>query len=116
MSLNEILNITGSIVLLASGIITVIRPQVLAKLTSLPIAQNPRGAAELRTNFGGFFTGIALASLVINTPEAYQVVGVGWLATAIARAIAFAVDRPRLDLTFILLFGGEILMALFMLV
>jgi hypothetical protein len=114
MELQPLFDLAGSLVLLASGLLTVVRPQIFAALTHLALP-DARAQAEMRVNFGGFVAAVGLAAILVNQPAAYAVIGAGWLGAALVRVAALVWDRPRFDLTYALLLLGEVLFAVLML-
>jgi hypothetical protein len=113
VDLRDAAHIAGVLILLVSGLLTLFLPLVLASLVGFNVEQ--RGKAEIRVNFGGFWTGLGIAALLMPQPVVYQVLGIGWLAIVLARIFAYVIDRPKLDATYLLLLFGEALTALLLL-
>jgi len=51
-----------------------------------------RGISEIRSIFGGLFIGVGVAPLFLG-PVAYQMLGVGYLAIALARLVSILIDK-----------------------
>jgi uncharacterized membrane protein len=51
-----------------------------------------RGVSEIRAIFGGLFIGLGLAPLFLGA-TAYQMLGIGYLAIAVARAFSMVFDK-----------------------
>jgi uncharacterized membrane protein len=51
-----------------------------------------RGVSEIRAIFGGLFIGLGLAPLFLGTP-AFQMLGIGYLAIAVARTFSIVFDK-----------------------
>lgn len=55
--------------------------------------ENSRGDIEVMATYGGFFLGISLLTLFVNTNSGYDVLGGGWLGAGVIRVIALAKYR-----------------------
>jgi hypothetical protein len=92
MTLDQIANITGTVILLVSGIAALLLPGVAAQLFALTVGR--RGTAEIRINFGAFWIGLAVTALALNTQNVYTLLGAGWGAIVLVRVLAYFIDRP----------------------
>jgi hypothetical protein len=92
MELLTILKIVAALATIAIGLLSAVRPWSVTGFTGLEAAGS-RGTTEIRSILGGVFIGLGLAPLLLNTPVAYQVVGIVYLVTAGVRAISTAIDR-----------------------
>lgn len=88
----KILQVAVLLMTVGIGILSLLRPQSITGFIGLQ-APGPRGLSELRGIFGGLFIGVGLAALLLNSRDAYQVVGIGYLAIAVARTISIVYDR-----------------------
>jgi uncharacterized membrane protein len=91
----SIIDILQTLVLLATvaiGVLALIRPEATVGFTGLA-PTSVRGTSEIRAILGGLFVGLGIAPLVLGTVEAYQVIGIGYLAVAAARAFSIIYDR-----------------------
>jgi len=92
MEILEILQIAVLVITAGIGLIGLTVPGSITGFTGL-IPDGVRGVSELRGIFGGLFIGLGVAPLVLGTTEAYQVVGIGYLAIAAARAFSIVYDQ-----------------------
>jgi hypothetical protein len=92
MTLLAILKIIMAVVTIVTGLISLIRPRAVQGFTGLS-APGPRGITEIRAILGGGFVGLGLAPLVLGAPAAYQMLGITYLAIAMARLAGIALDR-----------------------
>lgn len=51
------------------------------------------GYSEFRATFGGLFIALGLFPLWAGNPQGYLLVGIGWIATGIGRAVSIIADR-----------------------
>lgn len=112
---DQVFNQIGAVILLISGLAVLFAPQVFARLIQIDM-QGARGRAEIRVNVGAFWVGLGAAALYLNQEMGYQVLGIGWAAIFLVRAAAALIDRPRIETTYILLFVGEVITAICLLV
>jgi len=78
----------------ATGMLALIKPRSVTGFTGLS-ADGARGISELRAIFGGLLIGLGVAPLLLNTTEAYRVVGIGYLAIAAARTFSVYYDHSH---------------------
>jgi hypothetical protein len=74
------------------GLISLIRPRAIRGFTGLE-ARGPRGITEIRAILGGAFIGLGVSPLILDTQEAYQMLGITYLIIAAARTVGLALDR-----------------------
>ena len=91
MSILMILKIIASIATAATGLLALVKPTAVYGFTGL-IAEGPRGISEIRAIFGGLFIGLGIAPFFLG-PTAYQMLGIGYLAIAVARAFSMVFDK-----------------------
>jgi uncharacterized membrane protein len=115
MDFIHILHIVGAVAMLAYGLTSFFAPKVVADAVSQTL-EGKRGVAEFRIGNGGFFTAMAVFALFVNNPITYKVLGIAWLGGAIARLIAYVIDKPKFDWGYVGLFCLELTMAVFLLV
>lgn len=95
MSVLEILKILAALATAATGVFVVFAPRKTVGFTGLePIGG--RGITELRAVFGGLFIALGLAPLFLG-PTAYLMLGIGYLAIALVRAVSIVVDRSAVQ-------------------
>lgn len=111
----DILKILASLSLTAFGILSLLRPQLVATLIHAQL-MDARGLAEMRVNMGGFFIGMGLVPVLLNDPDAYLVAGGAYLAAAASRVIGYVQDKPVLNGEFIGIFIFELLMGIILVV
>jgi len=110
----QILKIIGAIATIATGVLSLFAPQSVFGFTGLA-APGPRGITEIRAVLGGLFIGVGLAPLLLKAPAAYRMLGIMYLATAIARAVSIVVDKSFEQSNFISL-GVEIVFGIILVV
>lgn len=92
MAILQILKILMAVGTVATGLISLIRPRAVMGFTGL-VVPGARGITEIRAILGGGFIGLGLAPLLLNTPEAYRMLGITYLAIAVARSVGLILDR-----------------------
>ncbi|UCC63659.1 MAG: DUF4345 family protein [Anaerolineae bacterium] len=92
MKILEILKIIAVVGTIVTGLFSLIRPRSVIDFTGLS-PQGGRGVTEIRAVLGGAFIGLGVAPLLLKTPAAYQMLGITYLAIAIARAPAMIIDQ-----------------------
>ena len=92
MTFLEILKTVTAVGTIATGLISLIRPRAVQGFTGLN-APGARGVAEIRAVLGGGFIGLGLAPLILGAPAAYQMLGITYLAIAVARFAGIALDK-----------------------
>lgn len=91
MDILNILKIISAVVTLATGLLSLVKPDAVSGFIGL----NPngvRGTSEIRAIFGGLFIALGLAPFWLGVP-AYQVLGIGYLGIAAARAFSMVFDK-----------------------
>jgi hypothetical protein len=94
MTVLQILQIVASILTIVTGLVSLIWPRSVMGFTGL-IVPGARGITEIRAVLGGAFIGLGAAALVLNTPDAYRMLGIMYLVIALARAIGIVLDRSQ---------------------
>lgn len=77
-----------------TGLFSLLWPRKVQGFTGLTAAGG-RGVSEIRSILGGLFIGLGLAVWLLGTGEAYQMLGIAYLAIAAVRAVSIVVDRSR---------------------
>ncbi|PHS11846.1 MAG: hypothetical protein COA86_18940 [Kangiella sp.] len=80
---NLISNI-GAIISLALGVMAIIWPKKTESFVSVQ-SIGKEGLSEIRSTYGGFFAGLAIYAMVVQTPEVFIALGIGWLGAALVR-------------------------------
>ena len=91
MSAVMILKIVVAAATAGTGLLALVSPTAVYGFTGLT-ASSERGVSEIRAIFGGLFIGLGLAALFLGA-TAYQMLGIGYLAIAVARAFSIVFDR-----------------------
>jgi len=86
-----ILKIIAALATAATGLLAFFKPAATYGFIGLN-ANGVRGVSEIRSIFGGLFIGLGIAPLFLGT-VAYQMLGVGYLAIAAARAFSIVFDK-----------------------
>ena len=86
-----VLKIVAALATAATGMLAFIRPGAVHGFTGLT-AQGARGVSEIRSIFGGLLIGLGIAPLFLGTTT-YQMLGIGYLAIAAARAFSIIFDK-----------------------
>jgi hypothetical protein len=90
--MNAFLAPLGALLTIALGLLGLLAPLHAARMVGLK-PESHRGVSELRATYGGLFTGLGLACLVLQAPAAYAVAACAWLGAALARLVSMTVDR-----------------------
>ena len=88
----EILQIIAAIVTALIGLVSLVVPERVKGFTGLNVT-TARGLTEIRAILGGSFIGLGIAPLILNHQAAYAMLGIVYLATAVARVIGIVFDR-----------------------
>jgi hypothetical protein len=88
----KILQIVAAIATAIVGVVSLVVPERVKGFTGLDVS-TARGLTEIRAILGGSFIGLGIAPLILNDPAAYAMLGIVYLATAVARVIGIALDR-----------------------
>jgi hypothetical protein len=115
MSISEILNVVGAVMTVALGCLGLFAPARARALTQLE-APTPSAFGEFRSTFGGLFVGLGVATLVLGSTDAYLVLRIGWLATAVGRVLSIVADPDGRDSRNVQSLGLEAVIAILLLV
>ncbi len=114
MTVVDILKIIISILSLLFGVLGIFRPKAMADFAHFGLS-NARGFAEIRINFGGFFIALGGGAILLNDPEAYMLLGLGYVGLALVRLINALVDRSLFTQVYIATLIFEIVSAVILL-
>jgi len=92
MNILQILKIICALGTVATGFISLVRPQSIKNFTGLQ-ATGPRGITEIRAVMGALFIGLGLAPFILAAPAVYQALGIMYLAIAIVRTVSMFLDK-----------------------
>ncbi|MFW5690897.1 MAG: DUF4345 family protein [Chloroflexota bacterium] len=110
----DILKVVACLGLIVFGAIAIVRPRTAAALVQMR-AESPRALTETRVNLGGFIAGMGVIPLLLNDPAAYQVAGGAYLAAVGGRVVGMWLDRPQINVAFIIILAFEIVSAVVLL-
>jgi uncharacterized membrane protein len=91
MNIWMFLKIIAALATAATGLLALVKPTAVYGFTGLT-ASGVRGISEIRAIFGGLFIGLGLAPLFLG-PVGYQMLGIGYLAIAVARVFSILFDK-----------------------
>ncbi|HQN45315.1 MAG TPA: DUF4345 family protein [Anaerolineaceae bacterium] len=86
-----VLKIIAALATVATGLLALVKPTAVYGFTGLT-APGARGISEIRSIFGGLFIGVGVAPLFLGS-VAYQMLGIGYLAIALARLVSILLDK-----------------------
>lgn len=109
MDVLGILKLIAALATIATGLLVLVKPGAAYAFTGLS-ADGVRGVSEMRSIFGGLFVGLGIAPLVLGA-AAYQMLGIGYVAIAAARAFSIVYDRSYAQSNLISL-GTEIVLGI----
>ena len=99
MSLGTVLKVVAALGTAATGLLALVRPSAAYGFTGLK-AESARGVSEMRSIFGGLFIALGVAPLFLGA-TAYQMLGIAYLAIAVARAFSIVFDKSYARSNFI---------------
>lgn len=113
----NILKIIAAILNIAFGAMVLWQPHAIASASRFELI-GPRGIAEMRVAFGGFFIGFGAGAILLNDDAVYQLFGLGYLAAFGVRVASLFIDdrEQLLDNSYIGIGGVELVMAIIFLV
>jgi hypothetical protein len=113
----NILKIIAAVLNMVFGALVIWQPQTIASASRFELI-GPRGIAEMRVGFGGFFLGMGAAALLLNDDAAFQLFGLGYLAAFSVRVISLFIDDREilLDNSYLGIGAVELLMAVIFLI
>lgn len=91
MNFLTILQIIAALATAATGLLAFFKPNAVYGFIGLN-ANGVRGVSEIRSIFGGLFIGLGLAPLFLGS-TAYLMLGIGYLAIALARTFSIFFDK-----------------------
>ncbi|MGC9396114.1 MAG: DUF4345 family protein [Anaerolineae bacterium] len=91
MSVGMVLKIVAALGTAATGLLALVKPSAAYSFTGLK-AEGVRGLSEMRAIFGGLFIALGVMPLFLGA-TAYQMLGIAYLAIAVARAFSIVFDK-----------------------
>jgi hypothetical protein len=76
----------GAIISLVLGIVAIIWPTKTESFVSVQ-SIGKEGLSEIRSTYGGFFAGLAVYAMIVQIPEVFIALGLGWLGAALVRTV-----------------------------
>jgi hypothetical protein len=113
MNILLVLKIIATLATAATGLLALAKPSAAYGFTGLN-AVGMRGVSEIRAIFGGLFIGLGLAPFFLGA-IAYTMLGIGYLAIAVARTFSIVVDKSYEQSNWISL-GIEIVMGVILVI
>lgn len=86
-----ILKIVAALATAVTGLLALIKPSAAYGFTGLT-APGARGVSEMRAVFGGLFIALGITPLFLGE-TAYVMLGIGYLAIAVARGFSIVFDK-----------------------
>ena len=88
----QILHIITAIATILTGVFSLLKPAAITGFTGLqPLGG--RGITEIRSILGGLFIALGAVPLVLNSPVAYLMLGITYLAIGLVRAVSMFMDK-----------------------
>jgi hypothetical protein len=91
MSIGLVLKIIAALATAATGLLALVKPSATYGFIGLR-ADGARGVSEIRGIFGGLFIALGIAPLFLGE-VGYLMLGIGYLAIAVARGFSIVFDR-----------------------
>lgn len=91
MGLLQALKTIAALATAATGGLALVNPGAVYGFTGLNV-DGARGVSEIRAIFGGLFIALGIAPLFLGA-SAYRVLGIGYLAIALARVFSIFFDQ-----------------------
>jgi hypothetical protein len=92
MSILDIFKIIAALGTILVGLVSLFWPRKVTGFTGLSY-DGPRGITEIRSILGAFFVGLGASALVLNSSDAYAVLGYTYLLVAVVRLISMFFDK-----------------------
>lgn len=88
------LNLLGTVVVTALGVMGVFVPKVAANFVQIaPVGTT--GMSEVRATYGGVFLGLGLTALIAQQPAVFTAIGIGFGLAALVRLVSVWLDGSR---------------------
>ena len=88
----QILQIIAAVGTILTGLYSLLKPAAVTGFTGLR-PEGARGITEIRAILGGLFIALGAVPLVLNSPIAYLMLGIAYLAIGLVRAISMFMDK-----------------------
>lgn len=87
----HILKIVAAFGTIGTGILAAFWPSAVPGFTGVE-PSGPRGVTEIRSVFGGLFIGVGATPLILGEAATYRMLGIMYLAIAVARFASMVID------------------------
>jgi len=88
----NVLQTIAAIATILTGLFSLLKPTAITGFTGLqPIGG--RGITEIRSILGGVFIALGAIPLVLNSPDAYLMLGITYLVIGLVRAVSMFLDK-----------------------
>ena len=92
----HILQIIAAIATILTGLYSLLKPTAITGFTGLqPVGG--RGITEIRSILGGVFISLGAVPLMLNSPDAYLMLGITYLVIAFVRGISIVMDKSAVS-------------------
>jgi hypothetical protein len=102
--MSDILNIVAALLTVGFGLFGFLAPRYTAAALDLAPTTSTMGLSEMRASVGGLFVVAGLASIWLNEPLGYAMIGFAFVGAALGRIVSLILDKP--PVTKVLIFGG----------
>ena len=113
MDFLTLLKIIAALATAATGVLALVKPSAAYGFTGLN-ANGVRGVSEIRSVFGGLFIALGIAPLFLGA-AGYLMLGIGYLAIAVARTFSIVFDKSYAQSNLISL-GIEIILGMILVI
>lgn len=103
-----IIKIVIAVITLMMGAFVLIRPSAIYEFTGLNV-KGVRGSTEIRAIFGGLFVALGAAPMILNSPDAFKMLGIAYVGIAATR-IGNMVNEPCFEKSNLISLGSEIVL------
>ena len=90
--MTDILNLALALVSIGLGAISWIAPRYALEALDLRLGDSTMGLSELRAASGAMFVGLGAGALILGSPEAHLMAGIGWAFAAAGRLTSILLD------------------------
>jgi hypothetical protein len=88
----QILQIIAAALTILTGLYSLLRPATLTGFTGLR-PEGGRGITEIRAVLGGLFIALGIVPIILNSPVAYLMLGIAYLAIGLVRSVSMFLDK-----------------------
>jgi len=86
MSTGFLLSNIALLICLALGLLAIFRPEQIQSFISIR-AVGKEGKSEIKSTYGGFFVGLSIYALAVQSADVFMVIGIGWLSASFIRFV-----------------------------